>query len=96
MHDKDGPFAFDGRLTLIAATATSAGGNARAARHTPPAMERSLELLGPADAAGRRQFSVERLALIAAAAVHSRHAESSGKYSPSRIGSGPSSRISSA
>jgi hypothetical protein len=56
--DKEGPFAVDAQLTLSPARTFSLEGTLAPRRPVPPAMERSLQLLGPADAAGRRQFSV--------------------------------------
>ncbi len=56
--DKDGPFAVDAQLTLSRTRNFCLRRHARAARTGAAGMERSLQLLGPADAAGRRQFSV--------------------------------------
>jgi hypothetical protein len=56
--DKDGPFAVDAQLTLSRTRNFALEGTLSPRGPVPPAMERSLQLLGPADAAGRRQFSV--------------------------------------
>jgi hypothetical protein len=56
--DKEGPFSVDGQLTLSRARNFAFEGTLAPRGPVPPAMERSLQLLGPADAAGRRQFSV--------------------------------------
>jgi hypothetical protein len=56
--DKEGPFAVDGRLTLDAGRNFLLEGTLAPRGDTPPALRRSLELLGPADAEGRRPFSV--------------------------------------
>ncbi|HET9694623.1 MAG TPA: type II secretion system protein N [Steroidobacteraceae bacterium] len=56
--DTDGPFAVDAQLTVSPARLFSLEGTLASRGDVPPAMERSLQMLGPADAAGRRQFSV--------------------------------------
>ena len=57
--DKGGPFAVDAQLTLNPTTRDfSLEGTLVPREAVPPSMARSLELLGPADATGRRQFSV--------------------------------------
>jgi general secretion pathway protein N len=56
--DKEGPFAVDGLLTLSPDRSFLLEGTLAPRGDTPPALRRSLELLGPADAAGRRQFGV--------------------------------------
>ena len=58
VKDKDGPFSVDAQLTLSRARNFAFEGSLAPRGPVPPAMERSLQLLGPADAAGRRQFSV--------------------------------------
>jgi general secretion pathway protein N len=58
VNDKQGPFAVDGQLTVSRARSFSLEGTLAPRGPVPPAMERSLQLLGPADATGRRQFSV--------------------------------------
>ncbi len=58
VKDKDGPFAVDAQLTLSRARNFAFEGTLAPRGPVPPAMEHSLQLLGPADAAGRRQFSV--------------------------------------
>jgi general secretion pathway protein N len=56
--DKDGPFAVDGQLTVEPDRDFLFEGTLAPRGPVPPAMERSLQLLGPADASGRRSFSV--------------------------------------
>jgi hypothetical protein len=56
--DKDGPFEVDGQLTLSRTRNFALEGMLAPRGTVPPAMERSLQLLGPADASGRRPFSV--------------------------------------
>jgi general secretion pathway protein N len=56
--DKDGPFSVDAQLTLSRTRNFAFEGTLLPRGQVPPAMERSLQLLGPADAMGRRQFSV--------------------------------------
>ena len=56
--DKEGPFAVDGRLTLSPDRSFLLEGTLAPRGDTPPALRRSLELLGPADSEGRRQFGV--------------------------------------
>jgi general secretion pathway protein N len=56
--DKEGPFSFEGRFTLGADRSFLLEGTLAPRGSTPPALVRSLELLGPADAAGRRPVSV--------------------------------------
>jgi general secretion pathway protein N len=58
VRDRDGPFAVDAQLTLSRTRNFALEGTLAPRGPVPPAMERSLQLLGPADAAGRRQFSV--------------------------------------
>jgi len=58
VNDKDGPYSVDAQLTLSRARNFSFEGTLAPRGPVPPAMERSLQLLGPADATGRRQFSV--------------------------------------
>lgn len=58
VKDKDGPFSVDAQLTLSRARNFAFEGTLAPRGPVPPAMERSLQLLGPADASGRRQFSV--------------------------------------
>lgn len=58
VRDKNGPFAVDAQLTVNRARNFALEGTVQPRGPVPPAMERSLQLLGPADAAGRRQFSV--------------------------------------
>lgn len=56
--DKEGPFSFEGRFTLGKDRSFLLDGTLAPRGATPPALSRSLELLGPADAAGRRPVSV--------------------------------------
>lgn len=56
--DKEGPFSFEGRFTLGADRSFLLEGTLAPRGTTPPALLRSLELLGPADATGRRPVSV--------------------------------------
>jgi general secretion pathway protein N len=56
--DKEGPFSFEGRFTLGADRSFLLDGMLAPRGNTPPALARSLELLGPPDAAGRRPLSV--------------------------------------
>lgn len=58
VNDKNGPFAVDAQLTLSRTRNFAFEGTLAPRGPVPPAMDRSLQLLGPADAAGRRQFSV--------------------------------------
>jgi len=56
--DKEGPFSFEGRFTLGADREFMLEGLLAPRGATPPALQRSLELLGPPDANGRRPVSV--------------------------------------
>ena len=56
--DKEGPFSFEGRFTLGADRSFLLEGTLAPRGATPPALLRSLELLGPADKDGRRPVSV--------------------------------------
>jgi len=56
--DKDGPFSVDARLTLSRDRSFLLEGTVVPRGRVPPELDRSLQLLGPADAAGRRPFSV--------------------------------------
>ncbi len=58
VSDKEGPFSFDGRFTLSSDRSFLLEGMLAPRGPTPPALTRSLELLGPADASGRRPLSV--------------------------------------
>jgi general secretion pathway protein N len=58
VNDKEGPFSFDGRFTLAPDRSFLLEGMLAPRGPTPPALARSLELLGPADASGRRPLSV--------------------------------------
>jgi general secretion pathway protein N len=58
VRDKSGPFSVDAQLTLNRARNFALEGTLQPRGPVPQAMERSLQLLGPADATGRRQFSV--------------------------------------
>lgn len=56
--DKEGPFAFEGRFTLQPNREFLLEGMLAPRGTPPPALERSLQLLGPPDANGRRPVSV--------------------------------------
>jgi hypothetical protein len=56
--DKEGPLGVDARLTLSPDRSFLLEGTLAPRGGTPPELEKSLRLLGPADAAGRREFSV--------------------------------------
>ena len=56
--DKDGPFSVDAQLMLSRDRSFLLEGTLAPRGSVPPDLERSLQLLGPADAAGRRPFSV--------------------------------------
>jgi len=56
--DKEGPFSFEGHFTLGADRSFLLEGTLAPRGATPPALLRSLELLGPADSSGRRPVSV--------------------------------------
>lgn len=56
--DQDGPIEVRAQLTVNPARSFSLEGTLAARGSVPPALQQSLHLLGPADAAGRRQFSV--------------------------------------
>jgi hypothetical protein len=56
--DKDGPFAVDGQLTIGRDRSFLFEGLLAPRGPVPSGMERSLQLLGPPDASGRRPFSV--------------------------------------
>jgi general secretion pathway protein N len=56
--DQDGPFSVDARLTLARDRSFLLEGTLAPRGTVPPELERSLQLLGPADATGRRPFSV--------------------------------------
>ena len=58
ISDKDGPYSVDAQLTLSRARNVALEGTLAPRGPVPPAMDCSLQLLGPADAMGRRQFSV--------------------------------------
>lgn len=58
VRDQGGPYAVDAQLTLSPSRNFSLEGTLAPRGAVPPAMQQSLQLLGPADAAGRRQFSV--------------------------------------
>lgn len=56
--DKDGPFSFAGSFMLAPDRSFLLEGTLAPRGNTPPQLVRSLELLGPADASGRRPVSV--------------------------------------
>jgi general secretion pathway protein N len=58
VSDKSGPLVVDAQLTLSPDRSFLLDGTLAPRGDTPPELRRSLEILGPADAAGRRPFSV--------------------------------------
>jgi general secretion pathway protein N len=58
VSDIEGPFSFDGRFTLDRDRNFLLDGTLAPRGDTPPELVRSIELLGPADSAGRRPVSV--------------------------------------
>jgi general secretion pathway protein N len=56
--DKEGPFSFEGRFTLAPDRSFLLEGMLAPRGNTPPALTRSLQLLGPPDSRGRRPVSV--------------------------------------
>ena len=58
INDKGGPFAFDGRLTISAGRSYVLEGLVATRGNAPEQVSRALQMLGPADASGRRQLSV--------------------------------------
>jgi len=56
--DRQGPFSVDARLTLSRDRSFLLEGTLAPRGAVPSGLERSLQLLGPADASGRRPFSV--------------------------------------
>ena len=56
--DRGGPLSVDARLSLSRDRSFLLEGTLAPRGAVPPGLERSLQLLGPADAAGRRPFSV--------------------------------------
>ena len=56
--DKSGPLGVDARLTVAPDRSFLLEGTVLARPDLPQAMQRSMEILGPADAQGRRPFSV--------------------------------------
>lgn len=56
--DKGGPYSVDAQFTLSRGRAFALEGALAPRGEVPVAMQKSLELLGPADASGRRQFSI--------------------------------------
>lgn len=56
--DKEGPFSFEGRFTLAPDRSFLLEGSLAPRGNTPPQLVRSLDLLGPPDATGRRPVSV--------------------------------------
>jgi general secretion pathway protein N len=58
VNDKEGPFSFEGRFTLGADRSFLLEGSLAPRGDTPLPLLRSLELLGPPDANGRRPVSV--------------------------------------
>lgn len=58
VEDKEGPLSVQGRLSVSADRSFLLEGTLAARGSTPPGLERSLRLLGPADESGRQPFSV--------------------------------------
>jgi general secretion pathway protein N len=58
VSDKGGPFGVDARFTLSPDRSYVLEGTLDPRGAIPPAVRQSIELLGPVDAAGRRQFSI--------------------------------------
>jgi general secretion pathway protein N len=58
VSDRNGPFAVDARLTLSRDHSFLLDGTLVPRGPVAPGLERSLQLLGPADSSGRRPFSV--------------------------------------
>ena len=58
VDDKEGPYDVAAQFTLSRGRAFALEGALAARGQVPESMRQSLELLGPADAAGRRQFSI--------------------------------------
>lgn len=58
VRDKEGPFSFEGRFTLAPDRSFLLDGSLAPRGNTPTPLLRSLELLGPPDASGRRPVSV--------------------------------------
>ena len=56
--DKGGPFSVDAQLTLGRQRAFSLDGTLSPRQSLPPNMQQALQMLGPPDANGRRQFSI--------------------------------------
>jgi hypothetical protein len=56
--DKGGPFAFDGRLTIAAGRSYLLEGLVATRGSVPEPVSRALQMLGPADASGRRELSL--------------------------------------
>ena len=56
--DKNGPFAVNAQLSVATDRSFLLEGTVAPRAAVPEGMQRSLDLLGPADAAGRRPFSV--------------------------------------
>jgi general secretion pathway protein N len=58
IKDKGGPFAFDGRLTISGGRSYLLEGLVATRGNVPEQVSRALQMLGPADASGRRQLSL--------------------------------------
>lgn len=58
VQDSGGPYAVQGQLTVSPARNFSLEGTLAPRGPVPPALQQALQMLGPADASGRRQFSV--------------------------------------
>jgi hypothetical protein len=58
LHDLDGPLAVNGRLTVRRGSEYELSGQVAARADAPAELAKSVEFLGPADAQGRRPFSL--------------------------------------
>ena len=58
IKDKGGPFSFDGRLTISAGRSYLLDGLVAPRGSVPEQVSRALQMLGPADASGRRPLSL--------------------------------------
>lgn len=58
IKDKGGPFAFEGRLTISAGRSYLLAGLVATRGNVPEPVSRALQMLGPADANGRRELSL--------------------------------------
>mgnify|MGYP005831804895 CR=1 FL=1 len=58
VDNEGGPFALEAQLTLSPVRSFALEGLIATRGPVPPSVDRVLQLLGPADASGRREFSV--------------------------------------